>query len=132
MRQQSGLLRDIGERAVSIVAVEHVLSPIRHEQIDAAIVVVVADRDALAPSGPSQSGGIGDIGECAVALVTVEAVWGLGGGAHQTRSAAGGNVEPTLTALIGPPDSPRGSSPPGSPRVVAALTRRAAPARAVS
>ena len=45
----AGLLADIGEGAVSVVVVQNILAVVGDEQIVEAIVIVVADADALTP-----------------------------------------------------------------------------------
>ncbi len=62
---------DIGKRAVSVVVVENVFAVIGNVQIFKAVVVVVADANALAPTGVRQAGFRGDIGECSVVIVVI-------------------------------------------------------------
>ena len=68
----SGLRGDVGEGAIAIVAVEDVLAVIGDEEIVAAVVVVVADADALSPAGVTEAGFGGDVGEGSVAIVFEE------------------------------------------------------------
>jgi len=51
----TGFFTDIGERSVSIIVVKHVVAVVGDEEITEAVVVVVADANALAPSGVHQS-----------------------------------------------------------------------------
>ena len=51
----AGLLADVGEGAVAVVVVENVLAVVGDEQVVAAIVVVVADADALAPAASASA-----------------------------------------------------------------------------
>ena len=76
---QSRLLRDIGERAVAVVAIEDVLALIGDEQILEAVVVVVADANADAQPTSVRPALCGDVGESAVAIVFVEAIVVFGG-----------------------------------------------------
>ena len=46
----SGLFRDVGKRAVTVVVIEHVPAPVGDEQIVEAVVVVIADTTSLAPA----------------------------------------------------------------------------------
>jgi hypothetical protein len=48
---QAGLLGDVGEGAVAVVAIERVLAVVGDEEIVVAVVVVVADAAGLAPAG---------------------------------------------------------------------------------
>src|SRR5256885_12438191 len=69
---KTGFFRDVGERAVAVVAEENVVAPESAEQIVPAVVVVVADADAGLPAGATDAGFFGDIGECALAIIFVE------------------------------------------------------------
>ena len=75
--RDSGLLADVGEGAVAVVVVEHVLAVVGDEQIVVAVVVVVADADALSPAGVLEPSLQGDVGEGAVAIVLEQVVEGL-------------------------------------------------------
>src|SRR5262249_18373826 len=68
----SGRLRDIGERAVTIVAPQRAIAPIGNKQIIPSVIVVISRADALAPTGVRHTGGGGDVGECAIAVVLVK------------------------------------------------------------
>ena len=48
---ESGLACDVAEGAVAIVVEEDVVSPESDEEIDVAVIVIVAGADALAPAG---------------------------------------------------------------------------------
>ena len=61
---------DVGESAVAVVVVENILAKVADEKIIEAVVVVVADADALSPAGVNQSGLHGHVGESAVAIVS--------------------------------------------------------------
>ena len=52
----SGFFADVGERAVTVVVVEHILAEIGDEQVLVAVVVVVADADALSPARVLEAG----------------------------------------------------------------------------
>ena len=49
--EQAGLGGHVGKGAVAVVAVEAILAVVGDEEIFKAVVVVVADADALRPSG---------------------------------------------------------------------------------
>ncbi len=70
--QQARLLRDVGEGAVAVVAVEDVLAEVADKEVVPAIIVVIADTAALTPSCAGESGFRGDVGEGAVAIVLEE------------------------------------------------------------
>ena len=75
--RDAGSFRDVRERAVAVVAVEHVVAPVGDEQIVEAVVVVVADATGLPPAGMGQPGLRGDVGERAVAVVVEQVAGGL-------------------------------------------------------
>ena len=49
--QKSGRFRDIGKCAITIVAVQAVLSEVRAEDVVEAVVVVVGNADSIRPTG---------------------------------------------------------------------------------
>src|SRR2546430_12856182 len=48
-------LADIGESSVAVIVIKDILAVVGDEQVVAAIVVVVADTDALSPAGTAQA-----------------------------------------------------------------------------
>src|ERR1700722_465916 len=70
----AGFLTDVGECSIAIVVIEDILAIVRDVQILEAIVVIVADADALAPAGVCEAGFLSDIGEGAVVVVAVEMI----------------------------------------------------------
>ena len=98
----AGLRADIGEGAIAVVVVEDVLAPVGDEQIVVAVVVVVADADALSPAGVDESGFGGDVGEGAVAIVFEEMVGGLlsGGKAFEARAVDEEDVQPAVVVVV--------------------------------
>ena len=50
--EQARLAGHVGERAIAVVAVQHVLSPIRDEQVFVAVVIVIANGDRRRPPLP--------------------------------------------------------------------------------
>src|SRR2546425_7861309 len=63
---------DLGESAVAIVVVQNIFAVVGDVQIFEAVVVVITDAHALAPTGVSQTGLCGDVGERAVMIVVIE------------------------------------------------------------
>ncbi len=49
------LLADIGERAIAVIVIKHILPKVRDEQIVPSVIIVVADANALAPARACQS-----------------------------------------------------------------------------
>ena len=96
----AGFLGHIGERAVPVVVVQHVLAPVGDEQVFEAVVVVVADADAVGPAGTNQPGLRRDIGESAVAIVLVEAVGGAFRSGFEARAAENEDVEPAVVIVV--------------------------------
>src|SRR5208282_5527342 len=71
------LLRHIGEGAIAIVAVEHVLAVVADKEIVPAVVVVVANAAALTPSCSGEPCFEGDVDKGAVAIILEEVRDGL-------------------------------------------------------
>ena len=80
---------DILERAVTIIAVEHVLSIIGHIDIRIAVVVVVADRDAEPERSVADAGLFRHVDKPVVSQVFIEGVAGQGGRALATAELIG-------------------------------------------
>ena len=83
-----GLLRHVGECAVAVVAVQHVVAVVGHKQIVEPVVVVVAHGDGRGPAGADEAGLRRDVGKRAVAVVLVQAV-----GRARRRALQAGAVE---------------------------------------
>ena len=66
------LLRDVGERAVVIVAIQAVFPESRHVQIFPAVAVHVGGAHAHAPAGVGEPRLVGDVGEFAVPEVAIQ------------------------------------------------------------
>ena len=64
----AGVARHIGERAVSVVAIQRLGSEAGDEEIEVAVVVVVADGDAHAVGAKADAGAFGDVREMERAL----------------------------------------------------------------
>ena len=98
--EEAGPLGDVAEGAVAVVVVEHVLSPIRDEDVVEAVVVVVADSDGRGPSGPPQARFVGHVGERTVAIVFVEAVGGLLGICIEPGTREEQNIQPAVVVVV--------------------------------
>ena len=72
----TGFVADVGESAVAVVVVQHVVAVVSDIQVDVAVVVVVTDAHALSPAGVSEACFRRDIGEGAVVIVAVEMAGG--------------------------------------------------------
>ena len=97
---QTGLLRDVGEGAVAVVAVQDVLSPVGDEQIVKAVVIVVADARPPTPSRSAQAGLVRDIGERAVPIVLVQPVRAPCGRPLEAGPAEDEDVQPAVVVVI--------------------------------
>ena len=75
----AGLLGDISECAVMIVAIEAIFADVGDVDIGPAVVVEIGDGDAGAPAIVGDSGLGGDVCECAVVVVAKERGVGWGG-----------------------------------------------------
>ena len=102
VERQTGLLGDVSEGAVSVVAVEHNPVETGDQQIGPAVVIVVADRDAIGPTGIAHSGFIRDISERSVVIIVEERAAGFFAGfrhldALRVREI---NVRPAVSIII--------------------------------
>ena len=98
----AGLFADIGERAVTIVVIQNVFAVIGNVKIFPAVVVVIADANALAPSGAEQAALPNDIGKGAIMIVVVEmAGRGFDGGkAFEGGAVNDEDVRPAVIVVI--------------------------------
>ena len=97
-----GLLGDVRERAVAVVAVEDVPPPVADEEVVEAVVVVVAHAAGLAPAGTGQAGLLGDVGERAVAVVVEQVARGLAvpDARVEARRVDQEDVEPAVVVVV--------------------------------
>src|SRR5208283_1435274 len=65
----TGFCADIAERPVTVVVVQHIFPVVGDEKIFVAVIVVIADANALPPTGMLQAGLQGDVSEGAIAIV---------------------------------------------------------------
>src|ERR1700722_4865131 len=92
----------VGESAVAVVVIEDVFSVVRDVEIFLAIVVVVADTNALAPAGMGEAGFLGDVGETAVVIVVIQMTSGgfLGGSRIEAGAVSDENVGPAVVVVV--------------------------------
>ena len=98
--QQSGGLGHVGEGAVSVVAVQTVLSEVGAKNIFEAIVVVIANADSGSPAHGFESGLFGDVGKRSIAVIFVETVGGFGRVATQSSSREDEHVHPAVVVVV--------------------------------
>src|ERR1700689_2163281 len=67
--QQTYLLRHVRKGAIAVVAEQSVLAVVADEEVVPAIIVVVANTAALAPSAACQAGFEGDVSEGPIAII---------------------------------------------------------------
>ena len=99
-QNQARLAGDIGERAVAVVAEQHVPVPIGEKKIVEPVVVVVADGDARHPARPRKAGFRGHIGERTVAIVPVQAIAGARWCGAEARAPQDQDVEPAVVIVV--------------------------------
>src|SRR5271157_1045947 len=102
LARHAGLFADVGERAVAVVVIEDVLAEVGNEQVIPAVVVVVADANALPPAGVAQASFRRHVGECAVTIVAKQMRSGFtaGGKTFQARPVHQKDVEPSVVVVI--------------------------------
>ena len=98
--QQPRLPRDIGKRAVSIVAVKNILTVVSDEDIFKAIVVIVTNGDSTRPTSAKQSSFFRDIGKRPITVVLVQAVAGIRNGPIHTRTAKHKDIQPSVVVVV--------------------------------
>ncbi len=99
--RDAGFFAYVGEGAVAVVVIEHIFSVIGDVEIFAAVVVVIADADALAPAGVREAGLFCDIGERAVAIVVVEmAGRRFSGGSIEACAVDDEDVRPAVVVVV--------------------------------
>ena len=106
---QARLRGDVGERAVAVVVIEHVLAAAGDEQIVEAVVVVVADGDRRRPARARQARFRRHVGERAVAVVLVQAIGRARGAPSRRVPLEHEQIEPAVVVVVeeAPRRSPR-------------------------
>src|SRR5271169_4399493 len=69
IRADAGFFRDVGKRSVSVVVEQNIFAERGDVNVVEAIVVVIADANALSPTVMNKPGFRGDVGERTVAIV---------------------------------------------------------------
>jgi hypothetical protein len=100
--EEAGFSSDIGEGAVAIVTVKDILAVVTDEEIVPAVVVVVADAAALAPSAVSKACFGRDIGEGAIPVIFEEVRNGFLslGKAFEARAVDEEDVDPVVVVVV--------------------------------
>src|SRR5271165_124972 len=98
----AGFFADVGEGAVTIVMVKDVFAVIGDEEVVVAVVVVIADADALPPAGMGEAGFLRDVGKGAVVIVVVQVVGGgcAGGEAVERCAVDEEDVGPAVVVVV--------------------------------
>src|SRR4029450_8139255 len=122
--------RHILERSVAAIAVQAVLSPRRHEEIIAAVVVVIRGARALSPAGLSNPGARGHIFKRSVAPLSIEMAHRSFGGRKTFERCAVDEeyVQPSVTIDIEYGDAAASRLEQIAVRACAAVNREMIPA----
>src|SRR5712691_6791030 len=72
--RDSGFVRNVGKRAVAIVAIERVAAELGYIEVGKAVVVIVPPNAAQAVARAGDSGFVGHIGKGAIAVVVIERI----------------------------------------------------------
>ena len=82
--------------------VENAFDVVGHEEIFVAVIVVVADANALPPAGVYEACFFGYVGKCAVVIVMVEMICrsGNAGRRLQGRTVHDENVGPAVVVVV--------------------------------
>ncbi len=102
--------RDVRECAVSVVVIQNVLAERGDENIVEAVVVVIADANALSPAVMDQTGFCGDVGEGAVAIIFEKMRnWFLAlGKSFEAPAVHQENIQPVVVVVIVESDAAAG------------------------
>ena len=76
-REQTAFFGLVAERAIALIPVQNILSPLGDEQIGVAVIVDVTGADALSPAGAGDSRFFGDVFELQSTQVVIEERPGL-------------------------------------------------------
>ena len=92
----------VGESAVAVVVIEDVFSVVGDVKIFPAVVVIVADAHALAPTGVREAGFLRDVGKGSVVIVVVEVARrsSLGGRCVESGAVDNEDVRPAIVVVI--------------------------------
>src|SRR5438094_8392031 len=65
----AGFVGHIRKRAIAVVVIKNVLAKVACEEILKAVIVVIANADALSPAGVGYASLQSNVGECAVSII---------------------------------------------------------------
>src|ERR1043166_1528524 len=101
--RDAGLLRDVRELAVAVVAIQDAIAPVRHKEVVITVVIVVADATTLTPAGARKTRGEGYVSECPVPIVLVKAAGWFVAFARlrlEARAVDQEDVQPSVVVVI--------------------------------
>src|SRR5580704_2414120 len=92
----------VRESAVAVVVIEDVFSVVRDVEIFIAVIVVIADANALAPSGVSQACFLSDVSESSVMIIMIEMACVSFSGRRRVKAGAidDENVGPAVVVVV--------------------------------
>ena len=79
--EQPGLLRYVSEGAVTVIAVQRVLTPRRNKEIFEPVVVIIAHANTTGPAVAAETSLVSYVSKGAVAVIFVQPISGVGRGA---------------------------------------------------
>ena len=88
------------KRSVAVVSIETILSEVSTEDVIEAVVVVVADANAICPADRLQSCFLRHVGECAVAIVLVEPIGRFRRIALEPRARKQKDIHPAVVVVV--------------------------------
>ena len=98
--KQTGFLGHVLECAPAVVAIEHVLAPIRDEQVVEPVVVVIAHRDGRCPPCAPQARLLRHFFERSIPIVLVQADSRLLGAVFEARTGEQQHVQPSVVVVV--------------------------------
>src|SRR5258708_19319152 len=98
----AGFFAHVGKGAVAVVVVENILAKISDEEIFEAVIVVIANADALSPARVRHTRLGRDIGESAITIVFEQMRrWLLSGGkTFQAPAVYQKNIQPAVVVVV--------------------------------
>src|ERR1700693_2829704 len=98
--KQAGLSGNVGKGAIAIVVIEAILAEVGNEKIFIAVIIEVADANAVSPPSIHQSRFFSNIRECAVTIVPIQAVAGSDRNTIQLSAPKDENVHPAVVVVV--------------------------------
>ena len=101
-RGDAGFFGDVGEGAVSVVAVKNAAAILGDVQIGKTVAVVVTDSDTHTVAASGDAGFFGDVGESSIAVILIECVAQRRIGIEEIAFAAVDeiNVHPAVVVVV--------------------------------